>query len=255
MRLFPKLFFLLIACLPFSAAAISSVNVMADNSLSVAMSEIARGYARENAVIVNASFALASVQQQLITEGEAADILITPRAKWIEELKMQGLIDVSSQTPIATGQLALVGPPGSPLAVDLSQQFPVGRMIMEMDYEPGFVVGHPETQSESMYVREALHTLNVAGDLEPYTLYIKQPSQMLEMIRDRQSYGVFLYSEVKDRPDVRVLDVFPKDTHASIQYYAVVIAGENMIQARKFLEYLQSAGAKRILRQSGFIAE
>jgi ABC-type molybdate transport system substrate-binding protein len=40
----------------------------------------------------------------------------------------------------------------------------------------------------------------------------------------------------------------------NIFYQALVIAGDNMEVAREFLKFLKSAEAKKILEQSGFIA-
>jgi ABC-type molybdate transport system substrate-binding protein len=91
--------------LPFSACAVtlSSVTVMADSSMSMAVSEIARNYTRDRQVGVNASFAPATMQQAQINEGADADILITPLEPWIEQLKLQGLVDIHSQSVVDRG--------------------------------------------------------------------------------------------------------------------------------------------------------
>src|SRR5690606_2996447 len=113
--------FILIFCLvmgpvmPAKAESLTSISVMADNSMSLAVAEIARHYAARRNIVVNTSFSVPLVQESLIMEGGAADVLITPQAQWIEELKGQGLIDIYSPTVVATNSLVLVGPLNSTL--------------------------------------------------------------------------------------------------------------------------------------------
>ncbi len=233
--------------------SVHTITLMADHSMGIAIAEIARSYTRDRHVAVNISFAPSAMQATQIMEGAAADVLITPKLAWIEQLKAQGLTDVYSQTPIARGRLALAGPGDSPLTVNLKERFPRAALINQMEGEQRFVVGHPETLMEGVYGREALRNLRVSGDLEAYTLYIKRLDEMIEMVAQHHAYGVFFHSTVIGRSDVRVLDLLPEKSHKPIEYHAVVIAGENMDEARKFLEYLKSYEAKSILQRNGFV--
>lgn len=232
--------------------AIGSVTVMADSSMSMAVAQIARSYSRERQLVVNTSFAPPKAQEAQITEGGAADVLITPQQPWIDELKTQGLVDIYSQNVIARNQLALVGPATSTLQVDWKTRFPIASLIHEMEGEPNFIIPNPETLAEGGNSKEALRNLGIAGDLEPYTLYIKRLSDMLGMVENRESYGVFLYSNIIGRSGLKLLSLLPENTYNPIQYYAVVIAGDNMDEARKFMAYMKSPAAKKILRDNGF---
>jgi molybdate transport system substrate-binding protein len=238
---------------PYPALALSSVTVMADNNLSVAMAEIARSYSRDRGVIVNTSFAPAKSQEAQITEGDSGDILITPDLKWIENLKTQGLVDIYSQTQLARDRLALVGPLSSPLHARLLQNFPVTQIIEHLGGEQGFVIGNPETLPEGVYSKEALRKLNVAADLEPYTLFIKNREQMFDIVITQKAYGLFFYTTAVGQAGVRVIDMLPEDSYTPIWYYAVVIAGDNMNEARRFLDYLKSTKTKNILKKNGFL--
>lgn len=237
------------------AHAIESVNIMADSHLSAVMSHIARYYSRSTGNVANLSFLPASTQDAQIAEGGAADVLVTSQTARIEQLKTQGLIDFYSQTPIARDRLALVGPLESPIQARLAQAFPTAQIILQLGFEPGFVVGHPETLQEGIYGKEAMRNLGAAADLEPYTLYIKDLRQMLDMVARQNAYGVFFYSSVLAVPGLRVIDLFPESSHTPIQYYAVVIASDNMNQARNFMAYLKTPAVRSIFRDNGFIAD
>lgn len=237
---------------PPPALAISSVTVMADSAMSNAIAEVARNYSRDFQVVVNTSFTLPSVQEAQINEGGSADVLITPRQQWIDQLKTRGLIDVYSQSLVAKNKLVLVGPIDSPLRLSDGGAFPVPELINQMGGEPGFVVGHPETLMEGVFGKEALRSLGAAEYLEPYTLYIKQLDQMFDMVRKHHAYGLFFYSSTISRDGIRVLEVLPDSAYHPIDYYGVVVAGENMDQARKFLEYLKSPASRKVFRENGF---
>lgn len=236
---------------PLPAGAIQSITVMADPSLSVAVSQIARNYSRRMGVTVTTSYLPASVQQAQITEGAAADVLITPLPQWMEELKMQGLIDVYSPTPVAKNRLALIGPADSTLEIRWEQRFPVAKIIRLIGGDPGFVIGNPESLPEGAYAKEALHSMEAAADLEPYTLYMKRLEDIFERVRTHGAYGLVFYSNALGQDHIRIIDMLPETLHRPIQYYAMVIAGENMSAARPFLDYLKSDAAQKVFRDNG----
>jgi molybdate transport system substrate-binding protein len=239
--------------LPAKAFALESVSVLADGNLRAVISQIGRSYSRDFNIIVNTSFAPVAVQETQISEGAAADILITPRVSWIEDLKMRGLVDVYSQTAFTRDQLALVGPAGSQIDANLKNRFPVAEIIRMIDYEPLFVMANPETLPEGGIAKEAMRAIDAADYMEPYTVYLKQRDEMLEMVNKSDAYGVFLYSSIRHYPGIKLLDVFPESTHKPFDYYAVVIAGDNMDGARKFIEYLKTPPAQAIFKKNGFL--
>lgn len=241
--------------LPGSSHAIPSVTVMGDKSMSHAIILLAREYSSQNHVVVNTAFTTKERQEQQILDGGAADIVITASEEWIDNLKLQGLIDVYTKTHIASDRLVLTAPNHDTLDADLKQNFPTGQLIRAMDWEQAFVLGHPQTQIEGSYAKQALRNLQAASDLEPYTLYIKRYDDMIEMAQRPGSFGVFFHSTVKRNDTLRVVDFFPQESYQPVDYYAAVVAGDNMNEARKFLQYLSSEEAQKILLDNGLSKE
>jgi molybdate transport system substrate-binding protein len=229
---------------------------MSDNSMSLAVAEIARNYSARRNVVVNTSFSVPSMQEAQIAEGVAADILITPQAQWVDTLKTQGLIDIYSPMVIAQNKLVLVGPSESQLRYNPeSNTLPTAAIIKDIDSDMGFVVASPETLIEGGYSKEALRSLDSGDYLAPYTLYIKHLGSMFDMVSRHGAYGIFLYSSTVNRSGFKVLGRLPEDAYRPIQYTAVVIAGENMDEARRFMDYLKSPEAKATLKNNGFTIE
>lgn len=226
------------------------MTVLGDRSMASAIAEIARLYSREHRLATSTIFTPMADQEREITEGGVADVLITPRLSWIDQLKTQGLLDVYSQIEVAKNRLVLVGPTESD--IEAHGGFPAMELRKAMNGEPLFIVGNPEYLLEGSYAKEALRSLGAAEDLEEYTLYVKDIEEMYGMVRGMGAYGIFFYSTTIGQEGVRVVDMLPESTHRPISYYAVVIAGDNMDQARRFLQFLKEPAARRVLRENGF---
>lgn len=242
---------MMLACvLPLPVQASESVTVMADSSLGVALAKVARRYSRSTNTVINISYLPQKIQQAHIIEGGAADLVITPKTDWIEEMKRQGLVDAKSQVSIAKNRLALIGPKDTPIKAEWPK-FPAAAIIEAIGKKPGFVIGNPETLPEGVYAREALRKLTPSGELEPFILAQDQLSGIFDAVRTHGAYGLALYSDTLAQNDITVIDLVPESAHKPIEYFAVVVAGENMDAARKFLEYLKEDDAQRLLREGG----
>jgi molybdate transport system substrate-binding protein len=54
---------------------------------------------------------------------------------------------------------------------------------------------------------------------------------------------------------VRVVGVFPEDSHPPITYQAAIVKGNNMETGRVFLAFLKSPEAKNIFQKYGFLTK
>lgn len=229
----------------------TNLTVMADTSASIAVARLSREYAHAQGVGVSTSFIEKSTQSSQILEGGAADILITQDAKWIDDLKSQGLIDIYSRAEFARGRMALVGPADSTLAMKLTGNFISAPLVHAMASEPELFIGNPEYIPEGKQAKEALRSLGALDVLEPYTLYLKSTDEMVERVTEHHAYAVLPYGQALLMEKAKVIDVFPENSHSPMPYYAVVIAGDNMEEARKFMQYLGSKAARNAIRNSG----
>lgn len=251
---------LLIACLALLAPAAASAQetlpslaVMADASLSLPLAEITRNYARARRSAVALGMVDAQEGARLIAEGATADVLITARDSWLEQLRQQGLVDIYSEAQVTRGNLVLVSPPGVQLPLSLESGFPTGPLLLAMGTDPLFIVPHPETLPEGGAAREALRKMEADADLEPYTVYLRSRRQIERQVREQRAYGLMLGSEAK-RLGMRVIADMPQRAYTPILYRSVVLAGEKMAEARKFTEYLKSPEAQEVFIAYGFFA-
>ena len=228
-----------------------NVSVVADSSLSVPLSMIARHYSRDRGVSVSASYGSSKTQIDDIASGaDEADVFIGGKTGWIKTLQQQGLIDIYTRTVLAKNQLSLVGPAGSkkPEAGDpnLLHLFPVKNP----DFQ--FAFGDPQYLAEGTYAFDAVYKLKLARELEPFFSILDDAYTLNTTISKHGAYGMVFHTDALLHPEYEELAVLPETSHDPMQYQAVVIVGRNMKAAREFLAYLQTPEVKEIFQRYGF---
>lgn len=181
-----------------------------------------------------------------------ADIFIATRGHTIQTLKNQGLIDVYSHISLAKNRLALVTYKDNTLELILIPRLPLANILERLDPGFSFVLGDPDYQDVGLYGLEALRSHEMAGDMEPYFLFIGSGVDMQKAIAAKGGYGILLLTEALRNPELKVLGVFPQTAHNPIVYQAVVVAGENMQAAREFMNHLASPEASAVFAEYGF---
>ncbi|MBY0356010.1 MAG: molybdate ABC transporter substrate-binding protein [Rickettsiales bacterium] len=233
------------------------INIMADESLIVPITLIARAYATEYQIPVSAQFAASNLQIKQLEEGAEANVLIAAKAIWLRQLETMGLIDVYSRTPVARNQLALTTlrhfVPSPPLRLSqgltTSALTPAGFTADDVS----LALGDPEFTAEGTYALDAFSHLKLESELEPHFVFIRDMRALADSLNSPGAYGVVFQTDVQLRPSLGTVDIFPPASHVPIVYEAVTIAGENMAGGRHFVDYLTSDKARTIFQRFGFL--
>lgn len=233
---------------------LTQIHVLADPSLTIPLTLIARDYAREHNVSVSTSFANTQKQIEAIEEGLEADVFITSRASTLRNLKNRGLIDVFSQTSITKNRLSLVTYAANTLDLIMIPRLPLASILERIDQGFSFMLGHPDFQISGIYGVEALRNFEISGELEPYFVFIQSPVEMQHAIAQKGGYGIMLRTDAARNAQLKILGVFPESSHTPISYQAVAVATEQMEKARDFIAYLNGEHAQRIFNNQGFEA-
>lgn len=92
------------------AEDLPSLNILAPVSLSELVSDIAREYSRNMGVSVMASFGTSDYTKSVISDGGKVDVVITNDPILVRDMKNQGLMDVSTLTPLFGDALVVFSP-------------------------------------------------------------------------------------------------------------------------------------------------
>lgn len=231
------------------------ITVLADPSLTVPLTLIARAYAVDYQIPVSAQFAPTNLQIGEVEEGAEANVFIASKAIWLRQLEAKGLIDVYSRTPVARNTLVLATYSPRAPQISLTSPLTAKSFLSEgiKEEELSFALGDPEYTSEGTYALEALSRLRLDGELEPYFIFFRDMRSLSQSIDTNGAYGLMFRTDTMLLPQLHVAASFSEAMHTPIVYEAVTIAGENMAGGRHFVDYLTSDTARAIFTRHGFL--
>jgi molybdate transport system substrate-binding protein len=231
---------------------ISSISIIADADLALPMTDIVLAYTKEKHQAVSAAYPSAIQQETEVSEGASYDVLITARPRLIDSLKLKGLVDIYSEATIARNQLVLIAAQTNPFNASLQGEFPLAEMINYFNGQSGLLLGNPETLPSGSVAREALRNYSALEYLEQYTLFEKDVSEIMRMVREEGKLALVYQSDAQ-ATDIRMVDRVSPDTYSPIVYVAVVLAGDKMDEARQFVDYLKQVQTQRVFERYGFV--
>lgn len=260
-----KTFIIITILLPLNAFAnenkiesrtdkISNLTILSEDGMTYPLVKIARIYCEFNNSTVSINFNNSRELIKNIEDGEPADIFISSHQDWTDELKQKGLIDIYNLVNLAKDSLVLVTTRNNN-KIDNSKinQFSNTKAILkEMKNKGNKLIVDSLDTSLGKYTNTILQQDNFPnqeiGHINP-----KNKKSITNFINENSDYyGIILKNSVKNYDNILILKTIED---IEINYQALVIASNNMDEARKFLEFLKSKQAKEIFAASGFIVE
>ena len=211
-----------------ASAAEREVTVFAAASLTGALQEVGDGFTAAGGAKVKFSFAASSLLARQIEAGAEADVFVSADSEWMNYLADRNLIQAASRKDILSNRLVLIAEKGSSITLKIS--VPAGR-----------------------YARAALTSLGVWGAVAERLVRAEIVRVALTYVaRGEAPLGIVYATDAKAEPKVKVVDVFPADSHLPIVYPAALTRVGTSAEAKAFLDYTKGAKAAEVLRKYGF---
>jgi len=222
------------------------ITVFAAASMTDALKRIGAAYTDKSGTGVVFSFAGTGALARQIEAGAPADVFISADEAWMAYVEKAGAVKPESIRPIAANSLVLVGPAtAEPLALEAEAL--AGRLDGNR-----LAIADTETVPAGRYGKAALQATGlwdvVADRLAPMD---NVRVALASVARGDTPLGVVYRSDAHVEPKVRILAVFPAESHPAIVYPAAATtdAGDD---ARGFLDFLTGSEAQAIFTDSGF---
>ena len=239
--------FWLAAGLALPAGATESISVYAAASTTNAVRDLATLYEKESGVKVVTSFAAASALAKQIEQGAPADVFLSADVKWMDYLEGKGQIVQASRRDLLGNRLVLVAPKGKAFPVKLENGFDLPGA-----FQGRWCSGDPAGTGAGLYGKQALTALGWWAALEPRLAAAPDVRSALAFVeRGECAAGIVFETDAKVSSLVKVLGVFPVNTHAPILYPVALVRGAKPA-AHGFLDFLRTPTAARVFRQYGF---
>jgi molybdate transport system substrate-binding protein len=231
--------------------AIPTLTVMADSSLRVPITLLARHYALAHNLSLSTVFGSTADHIAKIEEGAEAHILITASPEWMDEVQQKGLMDVYSRTTLARNRLVLAGSDFQLRMIDMES----AKTLADFTDHPAdftFALADARTSAEGKYAIAALKSYPLDALLKSHTVLFQSIYDVIDNIHTYQSLGMVFRSDALLFADLKEIDAIPLTRYPPILYQGAVIAGDEMAQAREFLKYLTSTEAVKVFHDFGF---
>lgn len=233
---------------PSHAAAPQPLVVLAAASLQESLTAVADGYAAAGHVRPILSFASSAALARQIENGAPADLFVSADAAWMDYLADKALLSPGQRRDLLTNRLALIAPVDSKVRLAVVRNMPLaaalkgGRLAMAAPEVPA-----------GRYGRAALTSLGVWPSVaDRLATGESVRTAMLYVSRGEAPLGVVYDTDARVDPKVRIVGLFPRESHPPIVYPAAVLARSGNADARGFLAYLQGPQARAVFRRYGF---
>lgn len=237
------------AMLAAPGAMAADVTVFAAASLKNALDEIAAAWSSEAGKEAAISYAASSALAKQIEEGAPADVFVSADVPWMDYLVERDLVQPDTVVELLGNRLVLIAPADSQTALEVAPDFDLlgalgdGRLAM----------GQVDSVPAGKYGREALTSLGVWEQVSGQLAQAENVRAALALVATGEApFGIVYATDANAEAAVRVVGVFPEDSHAPIIYPAAVTAEATSDDAAAFLGFLRTSAAAEIFEAQGF---
>jgi len=198
------------------------------------------------------SFASSSALAKQIDAGAPADIFISADEPWMDDVARHGLVKPGTRTSFLGNRLVLVAPAATAKPVAIRPGFPLARLLGDGKLAMGEVSSVPAGK----YGKEALARLGIWDAVSGKVAGADSVRSALALVeRGEAPYGIVYATDALAAKTVKVVGVFPENSHAPITYPVAVLTASTSPEAEAFRRFLISGAGKAIFRRYGFIAK
>jgi molybdate transport system substrate-binding protein len=239
-----------IAAVPQAATAQDkSILVFAAASMKNALDDVNAAFTKESGIKVVASYDASSALMKQIEGGAPADVFVSADLQWMDYGSQKKLIKDDTRVNLLGNELVLIAAKDSKIGnvtikpgVDLAKLAGDGRIA----------TGDVKAVPVGIYAQAALEKLGVWSSVEPKMAMTANVRAALVLVaRGEAPLGIVYSTDAKVEPGVKIVGVFPEDSHPPI-IYPVAATVDAKPDATPYLAFLRSQAAKTIFESYVF---
>jgi len=236
-------------CAPHALAQDQRLLVFAAASLKDALDEVNAAYMKAKGVQVSASYAGSSQLIRQIEQGAPAEVFISADLETMSYGARTQAVQEHTRVDLLSNQLVLIAAADAAIGtVEIGSDFDLAALAGK----GRIVTGDVRAVPVGRYAQAALQKLGLWSSVQGKLAMVENVRVALSLVaRGEAPLGIVYATDAKAEPKVKVIGVFPADSHPPIVYPAALTAGAKTGGAA-YLEFLQSSLARSIFEQRGF---
>jgi molybdate transport system substrate-binding protein len=232
------------------AADSDSITVFAAASTTNALNDIAKIFTEKGLGKIVPSYASSSTLAKQIESGAPASLFISADEPWMNYLEERKLIEPGSRFDLLGNKLVLIAPADSSInKVEIAPNFDLAQLLGNGKLS----TGDPDHVPAGKYAKAALEKLGVWSSIESKLARAADVRGALTLVeRGEAPLGIVYSTDAAITPKVKVVGVFPAETHPKIVYPTALMVGKASPAAKKFFEFLKTPESRAVFEKYGF---
>ncbi|OAT24254.1 molybdate ABC transporter substrate-binding protein [Proteus myxofaciens] len=232
------------------SVASEKITVFAAASLTNALNEIAAQYKQEKNAEVIASYASSSTLARQIEQGAPANLFISADQQWMDYAIDKNLMVADTRYTLLGNDLVLIAPKDSSLNDVVINKETKWKSLL---HGGKLAVGDPDHVPVGIYAKESLEYLGAWNTVSPEMARTNNVRSGMALVeRDEAPLGIVYGSDAVASNKVKVVGVFPADSHKPVEYPMAVVKDQDNKSVREFYDYLKTPQAAEIFKKYGF---
>ncbi len=241
--------------LPAAArAGTNALVVFAAASLKNALDEIATAWSRQTGKpMPRISYAASPALAKQMEQGAPADLFLSADLDWMDYVARKDLIAADTRINLLGNKIVLIAPRDSKAAVEVRQGFDLAKALNSEKGGGRLAIANVAAVPAGKYGKAALEKLGAWHGVKDKLAQAENVRAALLLVaRGETPLGVVYSTDAAAEPNVKIVGVFPDDSHPPIIYPAAVVKASAAADARLFLDYLRSPPARTSFEKQGF---
>lgn len=231
-----------------AAEDVQPVLVFDAASLTDVVEELGKGFTGRSHVPVKSSPGASSALARQVEAGAAADVFFSADLEWMDYLERRKLLRPGSRHEVVRNRLVLIAPADSRVSVKIAPGF----ALLEALGDGRLATGDPDSVPVGKYAHAALAKLGVWNSVSGRIVRAENVRSALAFVaRGEAPLGIVYRTDALAEKRVRIVDVFPEDSHPPI-IYPIALTTRAGPAAQRFLDFVISDAAQPIFRKYGF---
>jgi molybdate transport system substrate-binding protein len=232
-----------------AAAQEKSITVFAAASMKNALDDIHAAFTKATGIKVTASYAASSALARQIEQGAPADVFASADLEWMDYGSTKKTIKDATRVNLLGNKLVVIAPKDSKIT---EVKVGSGPELANAIGDGRIATGEVNSVPVGKYAKSALEKLGTWSSVEKkFAMGDNVRAAMALVSRGEAVLGIVYETDAKVDPNVKIVGVFPADSHQPITYPIAATANAKP-EAAAYLNFLRSGIAKAVFEQYGF---
>ena len=225
--------------------------VLAAASLQESLTNAANQWAAKGHPKPVLSFAASPALARQIEAGAPADLFISADEPWMDEVAAKGMIRSNTRVSFLSNRLVLIAPAASRARLTIGPGFRLAQALGN----GRLAMADPDAVPAGKYGKAALTSFGVWPSVETKVARAENVRAALALVeRGEAPLGIVYATDARASTGVRVVGVFPANSHPAITYPIATLLTSTNRDAEGFRRFLVSREGKAIFVRYGFVA-